>query len=66
MNKLDGCTVGIDGSLFELYPHYSNRMRDTLYEILGVSAENVILEQARDGSGQGAALIATLHDKHTA
>ncbi|ORY50492.1 hypothetical protein BCR33DRAFT_530678 [Rhizoclosmatium globosum] len=63
MNKLDGCTVGIDGSLFELYPHYSNRMRDALREILGISAEYVVLEQARDGSGQGAALIAALADK---
>ncbi|KAJ3067930.1 hexokinase A [Podochytrium sp. JEL0797] len=63
MNKLDGCTVGIDGSLFELYPHYSNRMRDTLREILGISAEFIVLEQARDGSGQGAALIAAKHSK---
>ncbi|KAJ3208730.1 hexokinase A [Entophlyctis luteolus] len=60
MNKLDGCTVGIDGSLFELYPHFSNRMRDALHEILGFSADNIVLEQARDGSGQGAALIAAL------
>lgn len=60
INCLNGCVVAIDGSLFELYPHYSNRMRDALGEILGISAENIILEQARDGSGQGAALIAAL------
>ncbi|TPX71637.1 hexokinase [Chytriomyces confervae] len=66
MNKLDGCTVGIDGSLFELYPHFSNRMRDAMHEILGFSAENIVLEQARDGSGQGAALIAALAGKLTA
>ncbi|KAI9352039.1 hypothetical protein BDR26DRAFT_850252 [Obelidium mucronatum] len=65
MNKLDGCTVGIDGSLFELYPHFSNRMRDALHEILGFSADNIVLEQARDGSGQGAALIAALADTLT-
>ncbi|KAI8613888.1 hypothetical protein BC830DRAFT_1257870 [Chytriomyces sp. MP71] len=65
MNKLDGCTVGIDGSLFELYPHFSNRMRDALHEILGFSADNIVLEQARDGSGQGAALIAALAGKLT-
>ncbi|KAJ3329667.1 hexokinase A [Blyttiomyces sp. JEL0837] len=58
INRLDGCTVAIDGSLFELYPHFANRMRDALSEILGLSAENIVLEQARDGSGQGAALIA--------
>ncbi|KAI9346763.1 hexokinase-domain-containing protein [Zopfochytrium polystomum] len=60
INRLDGCTVAVDGSLFELYPHFANRMRDALREILGLSAENILLEQARDGSGQGAALIAAL------
>ncbi|KAJ1551763.1 hexokinase A [Nowakowskiella sp. JEL0078] len=58
INRLDGCTIAIDGSLFEHYPHYANRMRDALRELLGLTAENIILEQARDGSGQGAALIA--------
>ncbi|KAL2913194.1 hexokinase [Polyrhizophydium stewartii] len=61
INCLDGCTVAIDGSLFEQYPHFQSRMRDALYEILGINADNIILEQARDGSGQGAALIALLH-----
>ncbi|KAJ3130429.1 hexokinase A [Physocladia obscura] len=60
MNKLNGCTVGIDGSLFEKYPHYPNRMRDAMREILGISSENISLEQAKDGSGQGAGLIAAL------
>ncbi|KAJ3107496.1 glucokinase [Phlyctochytrium bullatum] len=58
INRLDGCVIAIDGSLFELYPHFANRMRDALREMLGMSAENIVLEQARDGSGQGAALIA--------
>ena len=44
-NRLDGCTVAIDGSLFELYPHYANRMRDALRDMLGLSAENIVLEQ---------------------
>ncbi|KAJ3280079.1 glucokinase [Borealophlyctis nickersoniae] len=61
MNRLDACTVAIDGSLFEHYPHFANRMRDALREMLGLAAENIILEQARDGSGQGAALIAATH-----
>ncbi|KAJ3218819.1 hexokinase A [Clydaea vesicula] len=62
MNKLDGCTVAIDGSVFEHYPHFGNRMRDALFELLGISAENIDFAQARDGSGQGAALIAALAD----
>jgi len=60
MNRLDGCTIAIDGSVFEHYPHFANRMRDALREILGISAENIDFAQARDGSGQGAALIAAL------
>ena len=61
INRLDACTVAIDGSDFEHYPHFGNRMRDALHELLGITAENIVLEQARDGSGQGAALIAALH-----
>ncbi|KAI9208095.1 uncharacterized protein BJ171DRAFT_455335 [Polychytrium aggregatum] len=60
INKLDGCTVAIDGSLFEHYPHFANRMRDALHELLGLSAENIVLTLAHDGSGQGAALIAAV------
>ncbi|KAI8817341.1 hexokinase-domain-containing protein [Fimicolochytrium jonesii] len=63
MNRFDACTVAIDGSVFEHYPHFANRMRDALRELLGIMAENVVLEQARDGSGEGAALIAALHGK---
>nr|KAJ3414653.1 hexokinase A [Polyrhizophydium stewartii] len=62
INRLDDCTVAIDGSLFEHYPHYANRMRDALREIVGIAADNILLVQARDGSGQGAALIAALAD----
>ncbi|KAJ8324435.1 hexokinase [Batrachochytrium dendrobatidis] len=57
-NRLNGCIVAIDGSLFGQYPHFGSRMRDALREILGLNAENIILEQAHDGSGLGAALIA--------
>lgn len=58
INKLDVCTVAVDGSVFQYYPHFANRMRDALKEILGISAENIILEQAKDGSGLGSALTA--------
>jgi hexokinase len=62
INRLDGCTVAIDGSLFEHYPHFGNRMRDALREILGISEAGIEFSQARDGSGQGAALIAALSE----
>ncbi|KAJ3167875.1 hexokinase A [Geranomyces variabilis] len=61
-NKLAGCTVAVDGSVFEHYPHFANRMRDALRELLGINADGIVLAQARDGSGQGAALIAALAD----
>jgi hexokinase len=60
INRLNQCTVAIDGSVFEHYPHFGNRMRDALRELLGITADNIVLEQARDGSGQGAALTAAL------
>jgi len=61
MNRLNGVTVAIDGSLFEHYPHYDNRMRDTFEELLGsINAREIKLELAHDGSGQGAALIAAV------
>lgn len=58
INALDGCTVGIDGSVFEHYPHFKNRMLDALLELFGFSAQNIMLQLARDGSGVGAALVA--------
>lgn len=63
IRRLDGCTIAIDGSLFEFYPHFASRMRDALRELVGFAADHIILEQARDGSGQGAALIAALVEK---
>ena len=52
--------VAIDGSVFEHYPHFETRMKTALEEMLGPLAQDIILEQARDGSGQGAAIIAAL------
>ena len=45
MDKLNGCTVAIDGSLFSQYPKYSNRLRGALQELLGDDAENITLDQ---------------------
>jgi hexokinase len=59
-NKLDGCTVAIDGSVFEHYPHFKSRMLDALREIFGLSADNLTLALAHDGSGVGAALVAAV------
>jgi len=60
MKKLDGCTVAIDGSVFEHYPHFGNRIQDALRELLGIFAENITLALGKDGSGIGAGVIAAL------
>lgn len=60
MEKMDGCTVAIDGAIFEYYPHYANRIRDAIHELLGSFSENVILAHGKDGSGVGAGIIAAM------
>ncbi|KAL6602586.1 hypothetical protein LY90DRAFT_418480 [Neocallimastix californiae] len=62
MKKLDGCTVAIDGSVYEHYPHFGNRIQDALHELLGIFAENITLALGKDGSGIGAGIIAALAD----
>ncbi|KAG0032958.1 glucokinase [Podila clonocystis] len=52
-------TIGIDGSVFEKYPHFSRSMMEALADILGEDrASRIRLELARDGGCIGAALVA--------
>ncbi|RKP05014.1 hexokinase, partial [Thamnocephalis sphaerospora] len=57
--------VGIDGSLFEHYPRFADRLMKGLEEIFGedVVRGKVSLALAKDGSGVGAALAAMLAAK---
>uniref|UniRef100_A0A673GIR1 Hexokinase-2 n=1 Tax=Sinocyclocheilus rhinocerous TaxID=307959 RepID=A0A673GIR1_9TELE len=48
-------TVGVDGTLYKLHPHFATIMRETLRD-LAPNCE-VTLAQSEDGSGKGAALI---------
>lgn len=48
MNRLNDCTVAIDGSVFVNYPHYANRMKDALREVVGITAENIVLAQGNN------------------
>jgi len=50
--------IGIDGSLFEKYPGYKEMMDDALKSLFKENSEHIVLEQAKDGSGVGAAIIA--------
>ncbi|KAL7417005.1 hexokinase-domain-containing protein [Mrakia frigida] len=46
--------VGIDGSMAELYPHFNERLRDSLVILLGEKlAKRVRISLAKDGSGVG-------------
>ncbi|KAF9584027.1 glucokinase [Lunasporangiospora selenospora] len=52
-------TIGIDGSVFEKYPHFAHKMMEAMTDILGKDrASRVRLELARDGGCIGAALVA--------
>ncbi|KAF9901344.1 glucokinase [Lobosporangium transversale] len=56
--------VGIDGSVFEHYPHFKERMEQCLVELLGPHVMDIVkLGIARDGSGVGAALAALIATK---
>ncbi|NP_998231.1 hexokinase-2 [Danio rerio] len=54
LNQLS-ITVGVDGTLYKLHPHFATIMRETLRD-LAPNCE-VSLVQSEDGSGKGAALI---------
>ncbi|XP_036453941.1 hexokinase-2 isoform X2 [Colossoma macropomum] len=48
-------TVGVDGTLYKLHPHFSTVMKETLRDLAPQC--DVTLVQSEDGSGKGAALI---------
>ncbi|MCF7790359.1 MAG: hypothetical protein K9M56_00030 [Victivallales bacterium] len=56
----DEHTVGIDGSLFEKYPDFSNTMSEVFKMLFNEKAKNIKMELAKDGSGKGAAIIAAV------
>ena len=59
---MKSCHVGADGSVFEKYPHFRQRLVQALREILDWATEEdpVVLHASEDGSGVGAAVIAAL------
>lgn len=62
MNKMDGCTIAVDNFIDE-YPHFINRMRDAIHELLGIFSENVIIMNNKDGSSIGAGIIVSMVNK---
>ncbi|MFH1653766.1 MAG: hypothetical protein ABIE74_06890 [Pseudomonadota bacterium] len=53
-------TIAIDGTLFEKYPKFRERILSSFVELHGNKAKRIKLVQAHDGSGIGAATIAAV------
>ncbi|KAF9238084.1 hexokinase [Melanogaster broomeanus] len=61
MGYLDeGCSVGADGSLYNKYPGFADRVHEGLQDIFGDKGRNIITHHAEDGSGVGSAIIAAM------
>lgn len=53
-----GCAVGADGSLYNKYPGFADRVHEALTDIFGIKGKNIVTHHAEDGSGVGSAIIA--------
>jgi len=61
MDCLDeGCSVGADGTLYNKYPKFNDRIHQGLVDIFGDKGRNVNTVHAEDGSGVGSAIIAAM------
>ncbi|ORY27663.1 putative hexokinase [Naematelia encephala] len=58
-----GCAVGADGSLYNKYPNFANRVHQALVDIFGEKGKNIVTHHAEDGSGVGSAIIAAMTKK---
>jgi hexokinase len=56
----DGCSVGADGSLYNKYPGFADRIHEGLQDVFGEKGRNIITHHAEDGSGVGSAIIAAM------
>ena len=55
------CTIAVDGTVFECYPYFKERMEAGIVEMVGAQrAGGIALLLAKDGSGVGAAIIAAI------
>ncbi|KAF8558656.1 hexokinase [Imleria badia] len=56
----EGCSVGADGSLYNKYPGFADRVHEGLQDIFGEKGRNIVTHHAEDGSGVGSAIIAAM------
>jgi len=52
--------VGADGSLYNKYPHFADRVHEGLVDIFGDKGKRLKTYHAEDGSGVGSAIIAAM------
>lgn len=56
--------VAMDGGLYEHYTQYRRYVHEAVTELLGTEiSKNVVMEHTKDGSGIGAALLASANSK---
>ncbi|MBW0545789.1 hypothetical protein O181_085504 [Austropuccinia psidii MF-1] len=55
-----GCGVATDGSLYNKYPKFPERLQEALVDIFGEKGRLIRTYHAEDGSGVGSALIAAM------
>ncbi|KAI1787052.1 hexokinase-domain-containing protein [Ganoderma leucocontextum] len=56
----EGCAVGADGSLYNKYPKFPDRIHEGLFDIFGEKGKNIVTYHAEDGSGIGSAIVAAM------
>ncbi|EJF58279.1 hexokinase-domain-containing protein [Dichomitus squalens] len=56
----EGCAVGADGSLYNKYPMFPERVHEGLQDIFGEKGKNIVTYRAEDGSGIGSAIVAAM------
>ncbi|KAJ7322826.1 hexokinase [Mycena albidolilacea] len=56
----EGCLVGADGSLYNKYPGFADRVHEGLVDVFGDKGRNIVTHHAEDGSGVGSAIIAAM------
>jgi len=56
----EGCLVGADGSLYNKYPGFADRVHEGLIDVFGEKGRGIVTHHAEDGSGVGSAIIAAM------
>ncbi|XP_057849043.1 hexokinase-1 [Cryptomeria japonica] len=65
-NKMKRTVIAMDGALYEHYPKFRQYLQEAVDELLGEeTAQHVVIELFKGGSGIGAALIAASHSTYS-